>query len=62
MRYTVYVPVTTVDGRRLFAVDAESEDEAVAEVRSRGVFISEEVEVVGLDFDNAEVVEAEEGE
>lgn len=57
MLYDVTVQVVAASGYQIFRVEAGSEEEA-RQIFASGQIVESEVEVTGLDLDNAEVAPA----
>jgi hypothetical protein len=54
-KYVVTVPIESVSGWQQFAIEAASEEEAVAKWKKRGgEFLCEDVEITSLDTNAAE--------
>jgi len=55
-KYHVHVPVIAVHGAQTFEIEADSEENAVKRFQADepSEFVTEEIEVVSLDKDNAE--------
>lgn len=61
-KFHVRVPVTNVEGTQTFAVEADSKDEAIAKAEhgDGDDFVEENLEVMGLNWDAADVEKVEE--
>ncbi len=57
MRYEIEIAVKAAEGFQIWAVEADTPDEAIRQFRDHGgEFVEQEVSVTQLDFDDAEVL------
>ena len=60
MKYSISVPVDSVQGYQFWEVEATSEKEAKEKfLEGKCHFVDEEVEIVSLDYNNLEIEEIE---
>ena len=60
-RYTIQVPIERAEGSQIFAVNAESEEEAFDLLRGgKGEWVEDEIEVTSLNMDCLSVIDTEE--